>query len=612
MPGFHRKSDAARCLKTGTATGAAGKRRPEKDFSRSFQNSSNVPLRFSLLLSREAKTTRPQSKTLKRFTRKETKTMNRTLRNTLALGTFALLGLGNAANAQSVVNTFTYTGGYQTFTVPSGVKNIFVYLWGAGGSCGLSNGGGGAFICGNIDVTPGETLTILVGGGGTPGLQGGGDGKGGFGGGGNLASDVYSGGGGGRSAILLNGVELVDAAGGGGGGDFGIGGGAGGVLVGHDGGGLYGSGGIGGTQSVGGAGGTTNSQGASGGYPGYMFQGGDGEINPMFSPYRGGGGGGGYYGGGGGGDFEADFGGGGGGSSHTSGLTRVGMTEDGYFDLPGGRSNPKYLGDLYIGRGGNYGNRRPDDYSGGNGEVVIGYGAVTVSGNINFAGIQPNAGPVSVTFTFGNSTATVPVPANGAFSVAFIDSPHSAGTLGIFPVGYSATSVPIDLTCGNVSGVGVTCNPIATPAASGNLSFTGISASAGPQNITFTFRPSDGSAPVTQTAPVPSGGAFAVGGFPAKAGILHIKPDHALAVNVPVDLSQGSVTNIGATFENCDANNDNRSDVLDFGELVNAYGAAANDGTGGYDPNVDFNQDGRDDVLDFGMLVNNYGTQGDP
>ena len=151
-----------------------------------------------------------------------------------------------------------------------------------------------------------------------------------------------------------------------------------------------------------------------------------------------------------------------------------------------------------------------------------------------------------------------------------------------------------------------------SPPVSGTLTFTGISASAGPQNITFIFRPNDGSAPVTQTVSVPANGAFSLGGFPGKAGVLHIKPDHALAVNVPVDLSQGSVTNIGATFEACDANNDNRCDVLDFGELVNAYGTDSSVPNSGYDPNVDFNQDGRVDVIDFGVLVNNYGTQGDP
>jgi len=60
----------------------------------------------------------------------------------------------------------------ESFIVPSGVTEITVELWGGGGSggsgCGNSaggSGGGGGYVKATLSVTPGETLTIRVGGG---------------------------------------------------------------------------------------------------------------------------------------------------------------------------------------------------------------------------------------------------------------------------------------------------------------------------------------------------------------------------------------------------------------------------------------------------------------
>ena len=59
-----------------------------------------------------------------------------------------------------------------TFTVPSGVSQIRVRLWGGGGSSGWSgqstsgSGGGGGYVDCNINVTSGQTFLIRVGGGG--------------------------------------------------------------------------------------------------------------------------------------------------------------------------------------------------------------------------------------------------------------------------------------------------------------------------------------------------------------------------------------------------------------------------------------------------------------
>jgi hypothetical protein len=67
-----------------------------------------------------------------------------------------------------------YTGSDVSFTVPSGVTRIYAKLWGAGGGGGskwgwgyAAPGGGGGFTHGVIATTPGETLTLIVGQGGT-------------------------------------------------------------------------------------------------------------------------------------------------------------------------------------------------------------------------------------------------------------------------------------------------------------------------------------------------------------------------------------------------------------------------------------------------------------
>jgi hypothetical protein len=59
----------------------------------------------------------------------------------------------------------------QSFIVPSSISSITAELWGGGGAAGNSgdsqggNGGGGGYVKATIPVTPGETLTIRVGGG---------------------------------------------------------------------------------------------------------------------------------------------------------------------------------------------------------------------------------------------------------------------------------------------------------------------------------------------------------------------------------------------------------------------------------------------------------------
>lgn len=124
--------------------------------------------------------------------------------------------------------TFSFTGGEQTWSVPAGVRYLDLEAWGAEGGDGaagsgsgdydINTGANGGHASGRGTVTPGETLYIYVGGAGatvTGGWPNGGDG-------GNAGSDeVQAGGGGGASDIRRGGNTASDrmiVAGGGGGG----------------------------------------------------------------------------------------------------------------------------------------------------------------------------------------------------------------------------------------------------------------------------------------------------------------------------------------------------------------------------------------------------------
>jgi hypothetical protein len=73
---------------------------------------------------------------------------------------------------ETIVVNFTTTG---SWTVPQGVTEIMVEAWGAGGAGGGNTnngqggagGGGGQYAKSNISVTPGQSLSINVGAGGT-------------------------------------------------------------------------------------------------------------------------------------------------------------------------------------------------------------------------------------------------------------------------------------------------------------------------------------------------------------------------------------------------------------------------------------------------------------
>jgi len=254
------------------------------------------------------------------------------------------------------------TGGDQTFTVPADVTKVRVRHWGAGGACssnstaGVSPGAGpGGYVEGDLAVTPGEVLTIIVGQGGQASITG--YSPAAYGGGGRGAgSGGSAGGGGGRSAIRRGGAELCCAPGGGGCGHAYqvYMGGAGGGSVGGDGKVTAGTPGGGGTQS---AGGTA----ASPAQPGARYVGGDGYGANGGA----GGGGGGKYGGGGGCSNNSETGGGGG-SADTDGLTNA--------TIISGASGPPNTGSpYYTGRIAAGGDRTTP--TGGNGRVAITWGS---------------------------------------------------------------------------------------------------------------------------------------------------------------------------------------------------------------------------------------------
>lgn len=238
--------------------------------------------------------------------------------------------------------TTNYSGSTQSFVVPAGITAINVDVQGAaGGTTSGFPGGKGARVQARLSVTPGETLTLIVGGAGTDGGQlrygpgvnlnmtnsfrkpGGynGGGNGGVGYESGYSDTVYElgGSGGGSSEIRRGSSRLVVAGGGGGAGAFYGVGGSGGDPNGQVGGSTYWTGSQGGGGGSQGGGGSGGGGGSPPGQSGGFGQGGQGGDYPTSgnNPGGGGGGGGGYYGGGGGGAAAAyaEGAGGGGGSS---------------------------------------------------------------------------------------------------------------------------------------------------------------------------------------------------------------------------------------------------------------------------------------------------------
>lgn len=284
-----------------------------------------------------------------------------------------------------VVQTFSYTGSDQTFTVPSTLTAMSIKLWGAGG--GGSNGEGYTFAGGpggytygvlNTTLMQGQSLTIKVGQGGPRSISNSQPAAAWPNGGKSGRRDGYTNGyGGGRSEVSWGVVDLLVA--GAGGGAAATGGSSSNPTSGGPGGGTTGGygwfgyqpntdyAGQGGTQSAGGANGVAVNTSYIEAQPGYK-QGGSTNNNLSFNsggPNAQAGGGDGYYGGG----IGSPHTGGGGGSSYANStyvsnasLQRTAATG------ADNNTNPPNTGDThYNGSAGKTGNNA----DGNNGYVVL-------------------------------------------------------------------------------------------------------------------------------------------------------------------------------------------------------------------------------------------------
>ncbi len=128
------------------------------------------------------------------------------------------------------------------------------------------------------------------------------------------------------------------------------------------------------------------------------------------------------------------------------------------------------------------------------------------------------------------------------------------------------------------------------------------------QNVTFLFRPTDGSPTVTASQTLERDGSYTIPNLPRKRFNVWIKGDRWLAKVVPADTTNGNAAGINVSLLAGDANNNNSIDVDDLTLLLNVYNSA--DGDGAYDAACDFNTDGKVNVDDLTLLLDNYNTRG--
>ncbi|HXU28634.1 MAG TPA: hypothetical protein VN698_15505, partial [Bacteroidia bacterium] len=376
--------------------------------------------------------------------------------------------------------TFNYTGSNQTFVVPPCVGTITVQAWGGGGAggggdtYGGSDGGGGAYTTSTLAVTPGLSLTIIVGGGGGAGAACAANGPGGAGGfglgnggaGGNSGGSGCSGagGGGGGGTGIMNGASILIVAGGGGGGGGG----------GNNGGGTAGGGGgQNGSPTTSAPAGLIGQSGSTVGLNGATTVG-DGA--------GGGGGGGGLVGGGGGAVPGTDYGGSGGagGTSNGTATNGVGQTPGNSGALAG------VCGGCSTGGNGSTGNGIGN--AGGNGVLVITYNGGTpptgvISNGISSCGVAtatvtPSGGTPGYTYTWspsgGNSATATNLTTSGSYTAEFTDASGCVGTATtniVIPPGLNMSLTgPVNPYCDTTKLDWVTWSSVTATSGSGSVS----------------------------------------------------------------------------------------------------------------------------------------------
>jgi len=388
-------------------------------------------------------------------------------------GSFSTTVVGNIEGVGQ--QQYTTTGTF-SFVVPDGVTTISaVCIGGGGGGSGgdggrvqTNNGGGGGGLCyGRIPVTAGETLTVVVGAGGT-------------------SSSGNPGTSGGNTTISRGANTLLSALGGTGGTERNGGTAAGGnYIIGgtvvNFGGGAGGSGGAG-ANSSGGTGG-----GGAGGYSGAGGAG--GPFNGSGAPGAGGGGGGGAgysgttagtMGGGGGGTgilgagsngtggAGSTGGGGGAGSGGQNGFTSSVNGGGNYGGGGGGRADSSGLGG--VGSQGavriiwGVGRSYPSTVVANQTTVFGTTGTTTTASNTATLINSPtyNSSNSIKSFIFDGTNDAIKIPVSDSLKTTnftfemWVRSTVATGNQMFFTSHYSANGIPSGIMCGISSDVGFT------------------------------------------------------------------------------------------------------------------------------------------------------------
>ena len=142
---------------------------------------------------------------------------------------------------------------------------------------------------------------------------------------------------------------------------------------------------------------------------------------------------------------------------------------------------------------------------------------------------------------------------NGQFlgqrtNIPFPPDPHTAITIGEAEGAEYLNGGLDDIRIYNAALTDLQVASVYNNSVAGTLLFTGLVAYAATQNVTFTFRSTDGTADIIQTALVPPSGVFVLSSVPPKDYALHIKADKYLAVNVDANTTGGLPSVVKATL----------------------------------------------------------------
>ncbi len=129
------------------------------------------------------------------------------------------------------------------------------------------------------------------------------------------------------------------------------------------------------------------------------------------------------------------------------------------------------------------------------------------------------------------------------------------------------------------------------------------------QEITFEFRPTNGTPVFTRKAVLTAAGTFHLYGIPQEQFEVHVKGSKWLARNWSIDTTNGSV-GFGGLLRTGDATDDNVVDINDLTLLIAHYNTVSPNPN--YDARADFNCDNKVDISDLMLLISNYNTLGDP